>query len=260
MSILHSIILGLLQGLCEFLPVSSSGHLVLASKAFGLEEAGMLLAIVLHGGTLLAVFIVLWRDLWEMITHPTKPYLWLLVLASVPALIVAVLLGDTLDALFGGGFLGISFIITSALLFAQRYFPARVVHDKLNARDALTMGCFQAVALVPGISRSGATLVGGLFTGLDREKAVRFSFLMSVPAIVGSLLKELVGVLEVGMPASLPTMPLVIGVLVSAISGIFAIRLMIWIVKSARLEIFAWYTLALGIFVCLDQWVFHLIF
>lgn len=266
-----TILLGIIQGLTEFLPVSSSGHLVLFQRIMGMPQTGLLLEILLHIGTLVAVIIVFWDDWLMMLRHPIKNRtVRLLIVATLPAVIVTLLLGDWLDALFGGWFLGYSFLITSALLLASGWLAKRSGStgrklrtnvDELRYQQALAMGCMQAVAIVPGISRSGATIVGGLASGVVRRTAAKFSFMMSAIATLGSLvfkLRDLVeaggAVFEGGFAAAL------LGMLAAAVSGYLAIRWMLSLISRMDLKWFGLYTAILGVLVLLDQYVFGIVF
>lgn len=265
MSVFQAFILGIVQGLGEFLPISSSGHLVLTQTIFGIEEAGLLLDILLHIGTLIAVFIVFWNDIKNLILHPIRSDLWLLVIATIPAVIATVLFGDSLDSIFAGHYLGFSFIITSVILFSVEWASKHIVRlssrSNVSLTDAVVMGCMQAVAILPGVSRSGSTIAGGLFRGLTRDKAARFSFLMSIPAIFGSFAmgaKDLItGDASIG---AFGVAPLIIGIVTAAVFGFIAIRAMLWVLKNTSLNIFACYTFILGVFVLIDQNITHWFF
>lgn len=268
---LKTMLLGLVQGLTEFLPVSSSGHLVLFQKLLGMPETGLLLEILLHVGTLIAVLVVFWEDWWQMLRHlPTSRTFRLLVIATVPAVIVTLLLGDLLDAVFSGWFLGISFLITAALLFMSDWLSRRTGSEARRHRtgvedmryqQALAMGVMQAVAVVPGISRSGATIVGGLASGVRRRTAAKFSFMMSAVATLGSLvfkLKDFIdagsGAFEGGWAAAIA------GMIVAGVSGYLAIRWMLSLIQRVSLKWFGLYTAVLGALVLLDQLAFGLVF
>jgi undecaprenyl-diphosphatase len=253
----QAVLLGLIQGLCEFLPVSSSGHLVLFQELLGVNDPGILLDTLLHVGTLIAIFVVFWRDIWEMIKHPLSKPVYLLVVATIPAVVATVLLGDFFEVAFTGKFLGLGFLATSVILFlsGKRQGSRR----ELGYADAVVMGCFQAFAILPGVSRSGSTISGGLFRGVNREQAAKFSFLMSIPAILGSVVLQVKDMVT-GQAVALPVVPVLLGTAVAALSSLFAIKFMLYLVKRTDLRWFAFYTAALGILVCLDQWFFHLVF
>ena len=262
MSILQAAVLGLVQGLAEFLPVSSSGHLILARALMGISDEAaatgpyMILDVLLHAGTLLAVVVVFWKDWWEILKNPFKSKtLLLLIIASIPALIVAVFFNDLVEQFFTGWFLGVSFLITAVfLLIAETVSQrARRTADRPNAKNAVIMGLMQAVALLPGVSRSGSTLTGGVLSGLNRKSAAKFSFMMSAPAILGSLLFEGKDAIENGYLSELSVVPTVIGVAVAAVSGYLAIRFFLRLISKASLNWFALYVALLGLVILVMQ-------
>ncbi len=275
MTVLEAIILGIVQGLGEFLPISSSGHLVLAQNMLGMQEPSLLMTVLLHVGTLAAVLVVFWRDWWAMLKNPFKSNaFWMLVLATLPAVAVALLFGDAIDLFFADRtmhwYLGFFFLFTAVLLVAAESFtrqPTRggrhsrkQVVDDVKPAQALTMGTMQAVAVLPGVSRSGSTIVGGILSGLDRSVAAKFSFMMSVPAILGSLVFEARDLLSGGTDAALSGgwLAPVIGVIVAAVCGWAAIRWMLALIQKASLKWFALYVGVLGLLVLADHFFFHL--
>ena len=258
MNLWQAILLGLVQGLCEFLPVSSSGHLVLFQAILGVDDPGILLDTLLHVGTLIAIFVAFWKDIWAMLRRPLSKPVYLLVVATIPAVIATLLLGDFFETAFTGEYLGLGFLLTSVILFIS---GRRQGHRReISYADAAVMGCFQAVAILPGVSRSGSTISGGRFRGVEREQAARFSFLMSIPAILGSVVLQVKDLVTVGIETSLTPGPVIVGMIVAALSSLAAIKFMLYIVRRTNLKWFALYTLVLGALVCLDQWVFHLVF
>lgn len=269
MTELQAFILGLIQGLAEFLPISSSGHLTLGQMFFGLNDVPMTLDILLHMGTLLAVFAVYWKRIWNMIVHPIASELKYLILATIPAVLAALFLGDFIDQLFEGAYLGFSFLMTSfVLVLGEAVNRLRVnKHKKVNAMDAIVMGCMQAVAIAPGLSRSGSTICGGMFTGLTRKRAADFSFLMSIPAILGSAVLDLKDMYDEASAVGISfgtqfieriaemggAIPVIIAVATAAVSGFLAIKLMLKIVKKVGMRWFAVYTFLLGAFMIAYQ-------
>lgn len=260
MSILQAALLGLVQGLGEFLPISSSGHLLFAQLIMGFDRSQpiyLLLDILLHVGTLIPIVIVFWKDWWGMIIHPVQNLkLWgMLILASVPALVVHVLGLD--DGFETGWFLGVAFLITAALLTTTEIVSSKHKHasDKPGFFHALIMGCMQGLALLPGVSRSGSTITGGVLSGLDRKAAAKFSFMMSAPAIAGSLLLEGKDAIEEGLFASFEFLPVFVGIAVAAISGYFAIRFMLDLISRVSLGWFALYVAILGLIFLVMQLV-----
>lgn len=263
MQTFFSAIMGIIQGLAEFLPISSSGHLLVGEKLLGLlgfqTDNTLALFVMLHMGTLIAVAVIFWRDWLDMVMHPIKnKTLLLLFLASVPALIAAVLLGKSIDSLFTGWFLGPSFLITALFLcliemIGKRRKEGSLVSDKVTLPRAALMGGFQAVALLPGVSRSGATLLGGVSGGLSRAAAAKFSFMMSAPAILGSFLMEGKDAIETGGLGSLLSFDILVGVLFAAVSGYLAIRYMLKLIERVSFFKFALYVALVGIFVLIMQ-------
>jgi undecaprenyl-diphosphatase len=263
MEALFAAVLGVVQGISEFLPISSSGHLLVAEKLLGLlgyapGEASQSFAVMLHMGTLLAVFAAFFPEWLDMLRHPVKNRtLLLLFLASLPALVLYLFLNDWLDAMFGGWFLGIAFLVTAAFLalleIVSRRGNQQVNRTAPDTRSALTMGAFQAVALMPGVSRSGATLLGGVLGGLTREAAARFSFMMSAPAILGSFLSEGKDALEAGGLGTLFTAQSVIGLVFAAVTGWFAIRFMLRLIRRMSFWWFAAYVAVVGVAVLVFQ-------
>ena len=258
MDVTQSFWLGLVQGLTEFLPVSSSGHLLLLEKLFGIASSDITFEVLLHAGTLLAVIAVYWRRIWNMICHPLTSELPLLVVATVPAVIAALLFD--FDTAFEGEYLGFSFLITTLILWLADLVGGLAPKRKaVGWPSAVVMGVMQAVAIMPGISRSGSTISGGVATGLSRKRAADFAFLMSIPAILGSIVLELAGG-GIGQLAAESLTPVLVGVGTAAVSSFLAIKLMLAIVRRVRLTWFGLYTGVLGVLILLDQYLFHYVF
>jgi len=276
MNIIHAVLLGIIQGLTEFLPVSSSGHLVLFQKLFGISEPTLFFDTMLHVGTLAAVVVVLWKDIWTILRKINQPLTLYLIIATIPTVIAALIFRKPLEEAFKTGhFLGFAFLMTSLLLIMAELLAKRGATHGKNAKnaatmgwlDALVIGIMQAVAIIPGVSRSGATLSGALSRGLDRDFAARFSFLLSIPAILGAVVFQLKDVVKgdaagsaVGVAGGIGTAAMIAGTLSAAIVGFFAVRLMLKIVREKSLWGFAVYTGVLGLLVLLDQFVFKLVF
>jgi len=259
MTIIQAIILGITQGLAEFLPISSSGHLVLLKDIFGIDEGALTFTILLHIATLIPVFVVFWKDIVALIKNPFSKFTYLLVAATVPAVIVALLLNDLIDGLFSGGiFLAIGFFLTGVFLMYADKAGEQVKEggktiDKMSYVDALVIGVMQAVAIAPGISRSGSTITGALSRKLDRTAAARFSFLLSIPAILGGAVLEIAGIVtgsvDIGHFELLPTAA---GFLAAMVAGYFAIRFMLKLIKSCKLRYFSYYVFALSAALLID--------
>lgn len=263
--ILQAIVLGLVQGLTEFLPVSSSGHLILFKKLFGLdaETFGLNFDIAVHVATLIAVFVVFRQMIWNLIRHPfQKTVLWL-ILATIPAGLVGVFLDDQIEAVSqSGGFLGICFLVTAGVLLLSEWISKRkqthLETEDLTWWKAGAIGLAQGVAVMPGISRSGSTLSAGLLTGLSKSSAISFSFLMSIPVIGGSLLLGVKDTLE--NPESFNVWVILAGMISAAVSGYIAVRFMLNFFRKKGMKVFAIYLVILGILVLADQLFFHQFF
>ena len=262
-AIWKSSVLGAVQGLTEFLPVSSSGHLTLLQKLLGFDTAGgamTFINIMMHLGTLIAVVIVFWKDIVALFRKPFKMLLMLIV-ATIPAGIIGLLFSDEIDALFAGEtgllYLALCFALTALMLLVCEFIAKRQKHPKpLGWGNAVSMGLMQAVALFPGISRSGSTIVAGTVTGAKREEVARFSFLMSIPVILGSFLVEIAsGVKDVvtDQPsyftaiAAPEIVGMVFGVVLSMVFGFIAIKWMMKIIQKANYMWFSVYLLCLSL-------------
>jgi len=278
MNIIEAVILGIVQGLTEFLPVSSSGHLVLLQKIFGINEPGLFFDTMLHAGTLIAVFIVLWKDIWSILRKPIQRLTGFLILATVPAVAAALIFKDKIENVFEtANLLGFCFLITTVLLISAEFLSksykksvqtnlpdtgANLKTEKtMSWLDALIIGIMQAVAIPPGISRSGATISGALFRRLDRDFAARFSFLLSIPAILGAVVLHSKDLVTGSVSAENINIAAVIaGTLAAGITGFFAVKFMLKIIREKSLFGFAIYTGVLGILVLLDQFLLRLVF
>lgn len=265
MSFIDAFWLGLIQGLTEFLPISSSGHLVFAKAFLGLKTPGVVMEAVLHLGTLVAVLVYYrhdlsriiagawgahaqavrtgsWRPLW---TDPDARLGYLLVAGTVPAAAVGLAFKHQIEALYGSTLeSGIELFINGfILLLTARLASGRKDIRDVGLDDALWIGAAQAVAILPAISRSGTTVSAALWRQLDRETAVRFSFLLSVPAIAGALVLELD---DIARSAAGSGAPFLLGALTSAVSGYLAIAVFTRAVARGRLTWFAWYSFVVG--------------
>ena len=267
MIFLIAILLGLVQGLCEFLPVSSSGHLFLISKltsdAVGENYFGSFFTVMLHVATLIAVLFVYREQVLAILRHPIQKLTLHLIVATLPTVVFALILKkfDALDKwLDEGNFVGFSFLLTAVFLTVSelmcRRRKAKKSIDTMRWTDALVIGGMQAIGVLPGVSRSGSTIAGALGMRIDRKSAANFSFLLSIPAILGGLVLELYKLvkepdsinLTVGTAAAW-----ILGMLVAAISGYFAVRFMIRLITKKGLLGFAIYTGALGLVVLILQ-------
>jgi len=270
MDIFIAILLGAVQGITEFLPVSSSGHLVLLRNIFGIEAPGLFFDTMLHLGTLAAVFVVLWKDIWSILKKIIQPLTLYLIIGTIPAVITALAFNDIIENAFDSGkYLGFCFLITSILLVTAEQLVKRTPKESLkkaegmNWIDALVTGILQAIALAPGISRSGATISGALSRKLDRDFAARFSFLLSIPAILGAVVfqtKDLIKYTEPQTTETTGAIAVIAGTITAAIVGFFAVKFMLKIIREKSLYGFAIYTGVLGIAVLLDQFVSKVFF
>jgi len=248
MTLLTVIVLAVIQGLTEFLPVSSSGHLVLAGMVMRVPEGDITFEIVVHLGTLMAVLAVYSKDLLNLVSGLFKRERESLVLAgllitgSIPAALAGFLLADSIEEAFSDPVLvSIALLITGTVLFSTK-FVKRGIKDNPSIIGSLFIGVSQAMALLPGISRSGFTISTGLFSGIRRDKAARFSFLLSVPAIAGAAVLKLGDAGSSGIDASL----MVTGFIVSALTGYIALRLLLRFLRTGRFSVFAWYCWLIG--------------
>ena len=254
MDIIKVIILGIVQGLTEFLPVSSSGHLVLAAEILNFHEEGVAFEVFVHLGTLLSVLIVFRKDVIKMILAPfqfitsrfnhedTKPYLlWdlYIIIGTIPAAVIGLTFKSKIEATFSNIYLVIIMLaITGTILLLSRFMAKR--DQKMTLVKSFIIGISQAFAILPGISRSGSTIVTGIFLGIDKEQAARFSFLLAIPAILGASVIKIKDLFEMDN-YSTPISYLVLGAIISFISGYFAILWLLDIVKKGKLEWFAIY-------------------
>ena len=252
MSIFIAIFLGVIQGLTEFLPVSSSGHLVLFQKIFGINIDCLFFDIVVHLGTLVAVLIVYRKSVIEIIKHPFCEKSQKLVFATLPTIIIAILFKDFFKSSFDGSLLFVGFLVTAIIMFIADYScKHNYQYKSLTYTNAIVMGVFQGMAILPGISRSGSTISSAMVQGVRRSESAEFSFLMSIPAILGSLVFEL---FEIGSaPLNISVLALICGFLFSSISGYFAIKVMLKVIKKAKFAWFGLYLILLSVFLILNN-------
>jgi Uncharacterized bacitracin resistance protein len=244
---LKSLILGLVQGLTEFLPVSSSGHLALLAK-LGLAEEGswLFFMLMLHVGTLLAVLTAYRKRVWELLKHPTSPYFLKIIVATIPTVMIAAIFKFLLpDSLLNGDYVAFGFIGTTVLLILSEVFRKKNVIKPITYQNSIVTGIVQGIAVLPGLSRSGSTISTMLFYNVDKNEAADFSFLLSIPIIIGSAIVE-------SLDMSLSNVridwgPVVLGVAVAFVSGFFAIKFLLRFIKKYSFVPFAIYTGILGI-------------
>lgn len=258
----QAILLGTVQGLGEFLPISSSGHIMFFEQLLNMQidpNAMMLITVLLHVGTLLVIVIVFWKDWIDILKNLFhSKTLLLLIIASLPALIVKLLLGKLFDKFNAGGMLGIFFLVTSIMMWlVQRMSGGRHISRsrEIGIKNAVAMGCFQALGMMTGISRSGSTTLGGIMTGLSRKNAIKFCFMMSAPAVLGSLLVEGKDAYEAGAFGAVGTMalPVLLGIIVAFVLGMLSVRFMLRQIERISYNVFALYMGVIGILTVILQ-------
>ncbi len=258
MDSLEAIILGILQGLTEYLPVSSSGHLVIGSTLFGIEgENNLTFTIVVHVATVLSTLVILRKEIWQLLKgifckewNNDKEYALSIIISMIPIAIVGLLFKDVIEDIFGEGLtiVGVMLLVTATLL-AFAYYAKPRNKEKISYLDAFTIGIAQAIAVMPGLSRSGSTIATGLILGNKKENLAQFSFLMVIPPIVGEALLDTLKAVGEGTEAafgSISLMPLLLGFVAAFVSGCFACKWMINIVKRGKLIYFAIYCAIVG--------------
>lgn len=258
MGILEAIILGIIQGLTEFLPVSSSGHLELGKAIFGedgIPQEGVLFSVALHAATALSTMVIYRKDILDLIKgllqfkwNDETKYVTKIAISMVPIVIVGLLFEEELETLFSGNVLlvGAMLLVTAALLFFTHRAGSR--EGAVTYKKSFAIGLSQAIAILPGISRSGSTIATALLLGVSKEKAAKFSFLMVLPPILGAAALKLKKYLEA--PADHQTMealPLTLGFIAAFVAGLFACSWMIKIVKRSKLSFFATYCAIVGV-------------
>ena len=255
----EALVLGLVQGLTEYLPVSSSGHLTIGAHLFGLNGAeNLAFTVAVHVATVLSTCVILWReivwifqDLFKWKWNEGTKYAFNILISMIPVAVVGFLFKDKVEAIFGSGLLvvGICLLITASLL-AFSYWAKPRQRENISPWHAFVIGIAQAVAVLPGLSRSGSTIATGLLLGNKKEKLAQFSFLMVIPPILGKALLDAKEIVEKGVGtamADLPTISLVVGFLAAFVSGCLACKWMINIVKKGKLIWFALYCAIVGV-------------
>jgi undecaprenyl-diphosphatase len=255
LELIKAIILGVIQGLTEFLPISSSGHLVLGSELLHFQQQGLAFDIFLHLGTLVSVCIVFRHELSAMLIAPiavlqkradeelTRFFYWDLyvIVATLPAVVVGLFFSNSIEGIFTNLLLVYCMLfVTGLIMLATPLLHERKV--ELNCPRALLIGCAQAMAILPGLSRSGSTIFTGMLLGINRETVARFSFIMSIPAIIGAAVLQF-GDLVDNPPDSKSLLLIAAGTVASAISGYFAIILLLNVIRKNKLQYFGYYCL-----------------
>ena len=245
MKILHTIILAVVQGLTEFLPVSSSGHLILLEK-FGIGEEDVFFNVMLHVGTLFAVLVEMRNEWLPLVKKPIQKTTGLIVVACIPTVALALVFKFAFPSLLTGRFLGFGFVLTALLLFVGENFKI-AQNNVLSVKTSVLSGVLQGIAVLPGVSRSGATISCLTFLGVEKRDAANFSFLLSIPIIFGSAILEIIDLARGGFSLSCPWYCIVIGIVVSFLSGLVAIKFFLKLISKHSLAVFVVYTLALGV-------------
>jgi undecaprenyl-diphosphatase len=267
-NILQAIILGIVQGLTEFIPVSSSGHLILFHQWLGVNQtaqAGFLFDMALNIGTLTALIIYFHKDIITLIkavfNKSAKEFrlAWLLVLATIPAAVAGFLLKDMAESSFRSSKLvACALIVAGAIMFLAEWHAKRVKNktqlDDVKPKQAVAIGLAQALAIIPGVSRSGATITTGLFAGMDRVAATRFSFLLGIPIMFGAILNTLLSESALSSIGSEKGV-FIAGILAAFISGIFAIGFLLKYLAKHSLNVFAYYRVVLGVFILILAYI-----
>ncbi len=243
-------VLSILQGVAEFLPISSSGHLVIGQHFLGVNEPGMRLDIMLHLGTLVSICVFYWRTIWRIIVKFEWKYVAKIVLSAIPAIIVYVFFKDFIEGLFENAkMVGALLMFTGAILIGTRYLPRG--NRDINWLRALWMGCGQALALLPGVSRSGMTLASARGGRVDPEKAAEFSFLMSAPLIAGAALLEVLKAVFGSEPSAageeIGWLVTTYGAALAAVVGYYSLKLLVKALKGKWFWLFGPYCLAAGL-------------
>ncbi|MCC8146522.1 MAG: undecaprenyl-diphosphate phosphatase [Bacteroidales bacterium] len=258
MTWLQALILGIIQGLTEYLPVSSSGHLAIGSALFGLGgEENLTFAVAVHAATVLSTIVVLWKEIATLIQgffkfkwNDETQYLAKIALSMIPVAIVGLFFKDYVEEIFGSGLLlvGIMLLVTAALLIFS-YYAKPQPKENISYKDALIIGLSQALAVLPGLSRSGTTISTGLLLGIKKESIAKFSFLMVIIPILGEALLDLMKGGFSPAESGISTGTLTIGFLAAFISGTIACKWMLNIVKKGKLVYFAYYCIAVGLII-----------
>lgn len=246
MNFFQALSLGFIQGVTEFLPVSSSGHLAITQHFFKFQEANLAFDTFLHFGTLLAVIIFFWKDLFKL-----KIKDWAIIaLGTLPAVIIGLLIKDYIESIITSTMIVAGFLIITGImnLISDKKLEQENTTTQVTPKQAFIIGLFQAFAIIPGVSRSGSTLFGGLIQKIERREAFKFSFYLSIPAVLGANILQSLDVLKIGLNGISPNLYL-IGAITAFITGILSLRVLKYIIEKAKMEVFGWYCIGLGVLV-----------
>jgi undecaprenyl-diphosphatase len=265
MSVLQAILLGIVQGITEFLPISSSGHLVLGKALLGIHTQGIAFEVFVHFGTFLAVLTIFWGDCWNILRswgnalrHPSPghwslcyqadPFFrlgFLIVLGTIPAVVIGLLFEHQVEAAFSHPFfVSCALLVTGTILLGTRWTKPK--DTRFGMVRALIIGCAQAFAILPGISRAGSTIAAGMYVGVERSEAARFSFLLALPVILGACVVEGKELLQTGVPSQ-EAVTLFIGTIAAYVVGVIALKWLLGVIRRGRLDWFAYYCYAVGL-------------
>ena len=257
MSWLEALVLGIVQGLTEYLPVSSSGHLAIGSALFGIEgEENLAFTIVVHVATVFSTLVILWKEiewifrgLFKFQMNSETRYAINILISMIPIGIVGVFFKDTVESIFGSGLLIVGcMLLVTAVLLAFSYYAKPRQKESISMKDAFIIGLSQACAVLPGLSRSGTTIATGLLLGNNKAKLAQFSFLMVIPPILGEALLDVLKLVKgEDIAGDIPTLSLVVGFVAAFLSGCLACKWMINIVKKGKLIYFAIYCAIAGL-------------
>ncbi|HEY8361358.1 MAG TPA: undecaprenyl-diphosphate phosphatase [Tissierellaceae bacterium] len=272
MNLFESIVLGIIQGITEFLPISSSGHLTLLQHLFGIKEGNLFFTVMLHFGTLISIFVVYFNDIIKIIKEffvlifsifkgrkiknlsKYQKLAILIIISSIPTAIIGFLFEDFFESLFSSILpIGFAFIITGFLLWVseKKSFQNKNINN-MSIFDAFLIGTAQGIAIIPGISRSGSTIVAGLLRGLNKPLVTEYSFLLALPVTFGATILKIIEISK-SETTLLINFPLVLGVVISTIVGILSIKFLINLINKNKLHYFSYYLWILGTLVILSQ-------
>lgn len=247
---LEIVVLAVVQGIAEFLPISSSGHLVVLGAMLGQLGESPTLEVILHAGTLGSILVVFWRRILNLLSHD-KRVIPMLIVGTIPAAIVGLTIKSQFESILRSPALAAAMLLVTGtmLIILGRLRPRDGEYVKLTMGGAFLVGCFQAIAILPGISRSGSTILGGRLLGLKNDDSVTFSFLLAIPAILGATVLTFKDVWEqrsAGVPMEFSIVGLIVGAAVAFVVGIFALRWLIGWSRQERLHWFAWWCFPVG--------------
>ncbi len=258
MEVLKAIILGIVQGLTEFLPISSSGHLLVFENLLDFKSGGMFFNVLMHVASLLAIVIVFWKDVVKVLKNPFGKDMQKIVVATIPTIVIALVVNYFFDDYALNFFVGFGFLISSIIILVTSILQRKnkfIVCKELDLKKSFVVGVVQGLAVFPGISRSGSTICAGLVQKVEREESASFSFVISIPVILGGMIFELVGGIKNGF-GNVDTLSCVFGFVCAFVVALFAIKMMMKIVKKGNWWGFSIYLFLISIFVLLNQFVF----